>query len=45
MAERTCAVCGKRVYPNTGMYFNGMLVHKRCTNMAGAMWFRLKRRK
>ena len=45
MPIRTCAVCGKQVYPGTGMYYSGRLIHKWCEGKAEALWFRLGRRR
>jgi hypothetical protein len=41
MSKKTCAVCGKPVYPGTGMHFSGRLIHKSCEGKAEAQWYRL----
>jgi hypothetical protein len=41
MNQKTCAVCGKAVYKNTGAYFAGRLIHKWCAGMAKNSWHRL----
>jgi len=45
MPMKTCAVCGRPVYKNTGTYFAGLLVHQRCVPRAETIWFRLRRRR
>ena len=47
MAERlpyrkTCAVCGRVVYPGTGTYHRGQLVHRACKGLAEAFWWRFE---
>ena len=31
---KTCAVCGRKVYPGTGTYYGGRLVHTTCLGIA-----------
>ncbi len=31
---KTCAICGRKVYPGTGTYYAGRLVHRGCLGIA-----------
>ena len=38
--RKTCAVCHRVVYPGTGMYHRGVLVHRTCKGLLEAYWWR-----
>jgi ribosomal protein L24E len=38
---KTCAVCGLKVYPGTGTYYGGRLVHTTCLGVAKIQRYRL----
>lgn len=40
--RKTCAVCGRVVYPDTGTYYYGKLVHKRCKGLMKRYPWRFK---
>jgi hypothetical protein len=38
--RKTCVVCGRVVYPGTGTYHRGVLVHRTCKGLLEANWRR-----
>jgi len=38
---KTCAVCGRKVYPGTGTYYGGRLVHISCLGIAKIQRYKL----
>ena len=38
--RKTCAVCGRVIYPGEGTYHRGRLVHRTCKGLAEIFWWR-----
>jgi ribosomal protein L24E len=43
--HKKCAVCGRRVYPGTGTYYAGRLVHRSCLGIAKIQRYKLYKKK
>ncbi|MBM5806066.1 MAG: hypothetical protein FJZ49_08420 [Candidatus Verstraetearchaeota archaeon] len=42
---KTCSVCGRKVYPGTGTYYGGRLVHSTCLGIAKIQRYSLYKRR
>jgi hypothetical protein len=38
---KTCAICGRKVYPGTGIYYGGSLIHSSCRGIAKIQRYKL----
>ena len=43
--DKTCAICGRKVYPGTGTYYGGRLVHRSCLDIAKIQRYKLYKKK
>jgi len=42
---KTCAICGRKVYPGTATYYGGRLVHRTCLGIAKIQRYKLYKKK
>jgi hypothetical protein len=41
MSYKTCAICGRKVYPGEGTYYGGRLIHRTCLGIAKIQRYKL----